>query len=266
MTARILEGRTLAAELRTKVRRQAADFRHRYGYSPQIAAVMVGAELASSVYVQQIVRTSEQIGLKARIVELPRKTTADELRTEIERLNADPANSKARVIDIDLPPMIALKRELLAPHPRHELLAASVLDHDWMNALDRYDDRRYIFLAEGLLMYFPPAEVKRLVITLATRFPGSELVADLFNGRWLRPPWRSWVTRKMQRQLHFDREASFEFGLDSPNEMATWHPRIHFLDEWSLLDAHERKLGPLRWLRHIPLARLAQYIVHYQLG
>lgn len=188
------------------------------------------------------------------------------LDTRFERLNADPANSKARVIDIDLPPMIALKRELLAPHPRHELLAASVLDHDWMNALDRYDDRRYIFLAEGLLMYFPPAEVKRLVITLATRFPGSELVADLFNGRWLRPPWRSWVTRKMQRQLHFDREASFEFGLDSPNEMATWHPRIHFLDEWSLLNAHERKLGPLRWLRHIPLARLAQYIVHYQLG
>ncbi len=89
MTARILEGRTLAAELRRKVRRQVAGFRRRYGYSPQIAAVMVGTDLASSVYVQQIVRTSAAIGVPARIVELPPQTTPDELREEIRRLNDD---------------------------------------------------------------------------------------------------------------------------------------------------------------------------------
>jgi methylenetetrahydrofolate dehydrogenase (NADP+)/methenyltetrahydrofolate cyclohydrolase len=50
---------------------------------------MVGQELASSVYIQQIVRTSEAVGVPARIVELPRKTTANELRTEIEKLNDD---------------------------------------------------------------------------------------------------------------------------------------------------------------------------------
>jgi methylenetetrahydrofolate dehydrogenase (NADP+)/methenyltetrahydrofolate cyclohydrolase len=88
-TARILEGRGLAAEIRSGVRRQAAAFRRRYGYSPTLAAVMVGRELASSVYVQQIVRTCQAVGVPSRVVELPRTTTADELRDVIEQLNND---------------------------------------------------------------------------------------------------------------------------------------------------------------------------------
>jgi methyltransferase (TIGR00027 family) len=190
------------------------------------------------------------------------------LDTRFERLDATGERivDSVRVIDIDLPPVIALKEQLLTPHPRRQLLAASVLDHRWMESLDRYDGRRFLFLAEGLLMYLPTAEVRRLVLALANRFPGSELIADLFHGRWLRPPWRGWVTRKMQRQLHFDRDAAFDFGLDSPDAMTQWSSNIRFLSVWSTLDAHERKLGWLRWLRHIPLLRLAQYVVHYQLG
>jgi methyltransferase (TIGR00027 family) len=190
------------------------------------------------------------------------------LDTRFERLDAASGRvfDSVRVVEIDLPPVIALKEQLLSPHPRHTLLAASVLDHSWMAALDRYDDRRLLFLAEGLLMYFPPDEVRRLVLALVKRFPGSELVADLFHGMWMRPPWRDWISRKMQRQFHFDPDASFEFGLDSPDEMAKWHPDIRFLSVWSMFDAHERKLGGWRWFRHLPLFRLAQYIVHYRLG
>jgi methylenetetrahydrofolate dehydrogenase (NADP+)/methenyltetrahydrofolate cyclohydrolase len=54
-----------------------------------LAAVIVGRELASSVYVQQIVRTSQAVGVPSRVFELPRSTTADELRAQIEALNAD---------------------------------------------------------------------------------------------------------------------------------------------------------------------------------
>jgi methylenetetrahydrofolate dehydrogenase (NADP+)/methenyltetrahydrofolate cyclohydrolase len=75
--------------MRAGVRRQARAFRRRYGYSPTLAAVMVGRDLASSVYVQQIVRTSEAVGVPSRVIELARNTTADELRAAIEALNAD---------------------------------------------------------------------------------------------------------------------------------------------------------------------------------
>jgi len=50
---------------------------------------MVGNELASSVYVQQILRTCEAVGVPSKVVELPRTTTADELREQIEALNVD---------------------------------------------------------------------------------------------------------------------------------------------------------------------------------
>jgi methyltransferase (TIGR00027 family) len=184
------------------------------------------------------------------------------LDTRFERLD----DGKVRVIDLDLPPVISLKRQLSSPHPRHELMAASVLDFRWMDALDRYADPRFLFIAEGLLMYFPEHEVKHLVVTLANRFPGSEFAADVFHARWLRPPWREWVTYKLQRQLKFGPEATFRFGLDSPKGMEKWHPHIHFLGEWSFLDAPERKLGILRWFRHLRLLRHIQYMVHYQLG
>lgn len=87
--ARVLEGRSLAADMRGNVRRQARAFRRKHGYSPTLAAVMVGHELASSVYVQQIVRTCAAVGVPSRVIEVPRTTTADELRDQLEALNAD---------------------------------------------------------------------------------------------------------------------------------------------------------------------------------
>ena len=184
------------------------------------------------------------------------------LDTRFERLD----DGNIHVLDLDLPPMIALKRQLVAAHPRHPLLAASVLDPTWMDALDRYDDGRFLFLAEGLFMYLEPADVKQLVLTLAARFPGSELVAEVFNDFWLRRPWRSFTQVKMQRQLNFDSDAMFRSGMAHPAEWEGWSPALRLLDVWSYFDAPAAKLGPLRWMRHIPLLRLTQYSVHYRLG
>ena len=88
--ARILDGRPLAAHIRARVRRQATAFRHRYGFAPVLAAVMVGHEAASNVYVQQILRSCSAVGVPSRVIELPRATTADELRAALEALNGDP--------------------------------------------------------------------------------------------------------------------------------------------------------------------------------
>ena len=76
--ARILDGRPLAARIRAGVRRQSAAFERTYGFRPLLAAVMVGHQAASSVYVQQIMRACSAVGIPSRAVELPRRTTADE--------------------------------------------------------------------------------------------------------------------------------------------------------------------------------------------
>jgi methylenetetrahydrofolate dehydrogenase (NADP+)/methenyltetrahydrofolate cyclohydrolase len=88
--ARVLDGRPLAAQIRGQVRRQVKAFKARYEFEPILAAVIVGHETASSVYVQQILRSCAAVGVPSRVIELPRKTTADELKAQIEALNADP--------------------------------------------------------------------------------------------------------------------------------------------------------------------------------
>jgi methylenetetrahydrofolate dehydrogenase (NADP+)/methenyltetrahydrofolate cyclohydrolase len=50
---------------------------------------MVGREVASSVYVQQILRSCQQVGIPSRIIELPSSARADELKRTIEALNDD---------------------------------------------------------------------------------------------------------------------------------------------------------------------------------
>lgn len=88
--ARILDGRPLATEIREHVRRQLRTFRSRFGFSPELVAVKVGEQVASAVYVQQILRSCAAVGIPGRVVELPRATTADQLRAAIEQLNGDP--------------------------------------------------------------------------------------------------------------------------------------------------------------------------------
>ena len=86
MTAKIIDGTRIAAEVRAEVAERAAGL----GTRPGLAAVLVGDDPASHVYVRMKKRASEEVGLYARDVQLPAETSQDELLAEVEGLNADP--------------------------------------------------------------------------------------------------------------------------------------------------------------------------------
>lgn len=167
--------------------------------------------------------------------------------------------------DLDLPAMIDLKRTLLAEGARYQFIASSVLDFTWMDRLPA-GGRACLFLAEGLFMYLMPAEVKNLVLELARCFPGCELVCEVFNNRWLRPPWKALVDRRMQGRLGFSADSVFRSGVDSERHFEPWAPAIQFLDDWSYFDDDEPKLRRYHWYRHVPLLRKTQWTLHYRLG
>jgi methyltransferase (TIGR00027 family) len=168
--------------------------------------------------------------------------------------------------DLDLPPMIDLKRTLVDEQPRYRFLACSVLDFTWMDTLAELGPRPCLFLAEGLFMYLRPDDVKGLVLELTRRFPGSELVCEVFNNFWLREPWKTWVNRKMQRRLGFSADAGFQSGVGDERHFEQWSPAIHFLDDWAYYDDQEPKLRSLNWMRHIQFLRHMQWTLHYRLG
>lgn len=90
MTARLINGKTLAAEIREHIRRQ-VDKRRQSGLRiPGLAVIMVGKDPASAIYVRNKHRACEQVGFVSRAHDLPAETTQADLKRLIEGLNADP--------------------------------------------------------------------------------------------------------------------------------------------------------------------------------
>lgn len=86
-----------------------------------------------------------------------------------------PNLSFSQWIDLDLPEVVELRRSWGA---EGEQVAASVLDHAWMDRLHG-DPSSHLFVAEGLLYYLKRAEVDALFLELRRRFSGSAIIFDV---------------------------------------------------------------------------------------
>lgn len=91
MTAKIIDGKAIAADITREVRTETDAFEQRGLRRPGLAVVMVGDNAASAVYVRNKRRACEQTGIVSVAHDLTSSTTTDELLALIDRLNADPA-------------------------------------------------------------------------------------------------------------------------------------------------------------------------------
>lgn len=89
--ARIIDGRALAERVRAEVARQVALLSARHGVMPGLAAVLVGEDPASEVYVRNKGRQTREAGMRSFETRLPASSTQAELLGHIARLNNDPA-------------------------------------------------------------------------------------------------------------------------------------------------------------------------------
>jgi methylenetetrahydrofolate dehydrogenase (NADP+)/methenyltetrahydrofolate cyclohydrolase len=90
MAAQILDGKSLAAELRAAVKRRVEALAQR-GMRPGVAVLLVGDNAASRVYVRNKTRACDETGIYSRQLDLPATIGEAALLAEIEKLNADPA-------------------------------------------------------------------------------------------------------------------------------------------------------------------------------
>lgn len=90
MTARIIDGKALAARVREGIATEVAELAAA-GIVPGLAAVIVGADPASKLYVGMKHRASEALGMHSRQVELPADATQDQLEEAVADLNDDDA-------------------------------------------------------------------------------------------------------------------------------------------------------------------------------
>jgi len=174
-------------------------------------------------------------------------------------------NGRVQFFDLDLPEMIEFKKQFFKESTRYHFLATSVLDFRWMDQVAKLGKRPVLFLAEGVFMYLDADKVEELVLKLQSSFPGAELVCEVTNSLFTRPPWNKMVGMKMQH-YQVSKDAIFHFGLSDSREMETWHEGIQFLEDWSYFDTHHPRLGAMGMMGKMKFMRSVQYTVHYRLN
>ncbi len=175
-------------------------------------------------------------------------------------------NGRVRWYDLDLPPVIALRRRLLPETERWRFIISSVLDLAWLDALPDEPGHRFLFVAEGLLMYLPAEGVRALVIALRERYPGAELVAEVAHVKIVRMIQGRLGRGKFRRRFGLSQDVVYQSGLADSREMEAWAPGIEFLDDWTYWDENEPKLGWMRLFARWSFFRRSQWTVHYRLG
>jgi methylenetetrahydrofolate dehydrogenase (NADP+)/methenyltetrahydrofolate cyclohydrolase len=89
VTAQILDGKAVAAQIRSEVSDRVRALNER-GVTPGLAAVLVGEDQASRIYVGQKHKACADVGIRSEQIDLPAYVTEHELLATIRRLNRDP--------------------------------------------------------------------------------------------------------------------------------------------------------------------------------
>jgi methylenetetrahydrofolate dehydrogenase (NADP+) / methenyltetrahydrofolate cyclohydrolase len=116
MTARIIDGKAVAAALRGKIAAEVTLLKSAHGVTPGLAVVLVGANPASEVYVRNKSKAVIEAGMRPIDHKLAETTSEAELLALVARLNADPAVNGI-LVQLPLPAQIDSHKVIAAIDP-----------------------------------------------------------------------------------------------------------------------------------------------------
>src|SRR5947209_9427931 len=120
MTAKIIDGKAIAADLRGKVAEAVHRLARDRGLAPGLAVVLVGSNPASESYVGSKVKMTAGSGMRSFDHRLPESTSEAELLALIARLNADPA-VHGILVQLPLPEQIDTQKVIAAIDPMKDV-------------------------------------------------------------------------------------------------------------------------------------------------
>ncbi|WP_195909133.1 class I SAM-dependent methyltransferase [Microlunatus sp. Gsoil 973] len=122
--------------------------------------------------------------------------------------------------DLDFPDVIELRRQVYPARAGYRLIGSSASDPGWLAEIPA--DRPTLILAEGVLPYLAPDDVRRLTTELTDRLTSGELIFDGVAG----------PTARMTRL--------FRWTLGDPHELERWNPRLTLLDVVAVIHDFDR--------------------------
>jgi methylenetetrahydrofolate dehydrogenase (NADP+)/methenyltetrahydrofolate cyclohydrolase len=119
MAAQILDGKSLAAQVRAGVKQKVARLAQR-GMRPGLAVILAGDDPASKVYVRNKVRACEETGVRSSLFEFPAAVTEAELLGRVSSLNRD-SSVHGILVQLPLPRQVDALRVLDAVSPAKDV-------------------------------------------------------------------------------------------------------------------------------------------------
>jgi methylenetetrahydrofolate dehydrogenase (NADP+)/methenyltetrahydrofolate cyclohydrolase len=165
VTAVILDGKKLAQQIQEELRDEVAEFIENNAEVPTLAAILVGEDPASEVYVRNKRKACESIGMESRLHRLPADVPQDELLTLIAKLNkAKDDTVHGILVQLPLPRHIDTTRILHAVSPRKDV--------------DGFHPENVGLLVRGSPRFVPctPLGIQQLLIRNHIEIAGREVV------------------------------------------------------------------------------------------
>jgi methylenetetrahydrofolate dehydrogenase (NADP+)/methenyltetrahydrofolate cyclohydrolase len=153
VTATILDGKRLARQIREELRDEVAEFIQNNGEVPTLAAVLVGADPASEVYVRNKVAACDDVGIQSRSFRLPADASQEALLALVTKLNrAHDEPIHGILVQLPLPGHIDVARVLQAINP--------------LKDVDGFHPENVGRLVQGHPRYLPctPAGIQQLLV------------------------------------------------------------------------------------------------------
>jgi len=164
-------------------------------------------------------------------------------------------------IEIDLPEVIELKKEILKNKISYETIGCSVLDYGWIDTIAAKQRTNILFLAEGLFMYLPEDEVISLFKKIASTFSQSQIIFETVNKKYTTGFYKKMVEKKMKKRLGSDAGASYQYGISQAEEIESYGDNIKVIEEWSYFEDSDVKPKFLYYLKNLTTFTRTQWTV-----
>jgi methylenetetrahydrofolate dehydrogenase (NADP+)/methenyltetrahydrofolate cyclohydrolase len=163
MTAKIIEGKVVAEEIRKELAAETAALKERHGITPGLVTILVGEDPASVSYVTAKGKTSKELGFHSVQESIPATTSEEELLRLVAKYNEDP-QIHGILVQLPLPKQINEQRVLFAIRP----------DKD----VDAFHPVNVGKLTTGNPDFLPctPAGIQQLLIRSGAKIEGADVV------------------------------------------------------------------------------------------
>ena len=156
--------------------------------------------------------------------------------------------------ELDLPRVKPIWDKLIGQTERHKFLAYSVTDFNWIEEIKQTHPQKLLFVAEGLMMYLPEEDVKKIILSIKDNFPDSEMLCEAIAKLVVKGVSIDSVVSKINKM--------FQWGINDLKDLENWGNGISVIEQWYYSDYHKDRQGWMVFLGYIPILRKQAKLGH----